>query len=56
LKCAGHVSHTGRKKNAYGVLVGRVEVKGLLEKLGRTRNYNIKLITKEILCFADRAF
>jgi hypothetical protein len=51
--CWACVSHTGKKENAYRVLVDRFKGKGSLERLGRTRNDTNKLSTKKIY-FADR--
>jgi hypothetical protein len=47
MRWAGHVARMGEKKNAYRILVGKPEGKGLLGKPGRRWMDNIKIDLEE---------
>jgi hypothetical protein len=48
MRWAGHVAPIGEKRNAYGILVGKLEGKRPLERARRRWMDNIKMDLREI--------
>jgi hypothetical protein len=54
MKWPGHLAHMGDRRGAYRVSMGRPEIKRLLGRPKRIRDYNIKMGLQKIALAQDR--
>jgi hypothetical protein len=48
MRCEGHVARTGERRGAYRALMGKPERKRRSVRLGRRKEYNIKMDLQEV--------